>query len=163
MARPLRRGICAPGLCCTMYSLLFDGASQTNKGVFWVSLVQFGWNSGSKRLPYQRPSRYMLSQCSNISQKQGTKSTQYEDKVHYVAVLTAAATNKPKSCSKPRRRTPRGVYADPSEPELLREKIRIILRMASYHGHSRIVLGAIGYGVFCNPILPGLHGGGTLV
>lgn len=78
-----------------------------------------------------------------------------EEDVHYVAVLTVAATNKPKSCSKPQMEnsyTPDGAYyTDPKEPELLREKIRIILRMAVYHGHSRIVLGAIGCGVFGNP------------
>ena len=85
------------------------------------------------------------------------KYTNYtsEEKVHYVAILTAAATNKPKTCSKPKTENsyaPPGLYyADPKEPELLREKIRIILRMAAYHGHSRIVLGAIGCGAFCNP------------
>ena len=73
-----------------------------------------------------------------------------------VSVLTVAATNRPKICQKPNIAEdpykPKGsYYADPAQAELLREKIRIILRIAAYHGHSRIVLGALGCGVFNNP------------
>ena len=89
------------------------------------------------------------------SKEQKYERYKQEEGAKYVAVLTAAATNKPKNCSKPQREdayTPGGVYyADTKEPELLREKIRTVLRMAAYHGHSRIVLGAIGCGVFRNP------------
>lgn len=73
-----------------------------------------------------------------------------------ISVLTAAAPQNPKVCQKPNIAgdpyKPTGnYYLDPAQAELLREKIRIILRMAAYHGHSRIVLGAIGCGVFNNP------------
>lgn len=73
-----------------------------------------------------------------------------------ISVLTVAAKNKPNICQKPNIEgdpyKPAGnYYAEPVEAELLREKIRIMLRMAAYHGHSRIVLGAIGCGVFNNP------------
>lgn len=89
------------------------------------------------------------------SKELGYERYKIEEGLKYVAVLTAAATSGPKTCSKPKKEdayTPDGqYYANTKEPELLREKIRTVLRMAAYHGHSRIVLGAIGCGVFRNP------------
>ncbi|KAH0603781.1 uncharacterized protein H6S33_007440 [Morchella sextelata] len=42
-------------------------------------------------------------------------------------------------------------YAVPADRILMRDKIRLLLRVAAHMGHTRLVLGALGCGVFMNP------------
>ncbi|KAL8906877.1 MAG: hypothetical protein Q9171_006092 [Xanthocarpia ochracea] len=42
-------------------------------------------------------------------------------------------------------------YADPPDRELMRAKIRMVLRVAAAKGHRQLVLGALGCGAFGNP------------
>ncbi|KAN0069722.1 DUF2263 domain containing protein [Elaphomyces granulatus] len=42
-------------------------------------------------------------------------------------------------------------YKDPRDRELMKDKMRITLRIAAYNGHRRLVLGALGCGAFVNP------------
>lgn len=42
-------------------------------------------------------------------------------------------------------------YRDPRDRELMKDKMRITLRIAAYNGHRRLVLGALGCGAFLNP------------
>jgi uncharacterized protein (TIGR02452 family) len=42
-------------------------------------------------------------------------------------------------------------YADPADEDTTRDKIRISLRVAAHQGHTKLVLGALGCGVFGNP------------
>jgi uncharacterized protein (TIGR02452 family) len=45
----------------------------------------------------------------------------------------------------------RTVYADPAVRDLLKQKMRLCLRMAGHKGHGLLVLGALGCGAFRNP------------
>lgn len=42
-------------------------------------------------------------------------------------------------------------YRDPADREMMKEKMRIVLRIAAHNGHRRLVLGALGCGAFGNP------------
>jgi uncharacterized protein (TIGR02452 family) len=42
-------------------------------------------------------------------------------------------------------------YTDPADEDTTRDKIRISLRVAAHQGHTKLVLGALGCGVFGNP------------
>jgi uncharacterized protein (TIGR02452 family) len=42
-------------------------------------------------------------------------------------------------------------YRNPQDRELMKEKMRIVLRTAAFNGHRRLVLGAFGCGAFLNP------------
>lgn len=42
-------------------------------------------------------------------------------------------------------------YRDVKDRDLMKEKMRIILRIAAFNGHRRLVLGAFGCGAFLNP------------
>jgi uncharacterized protein (TIGR02452 family) len=44
------------------------------------------------------------------------------------------------------------VYAKKSDEELMKRKMRTVLRVAATHGHRQIVLGAFGCGAFRNPV-----------
>lgn len=46
---------------------------------------------------------------------------------------------------------PRPKYRNPQDRELMKEKMRIILRIAAFNRHRRLVLGAFGCGAFLNP------------
>ena len=45
----------------------------------------------------------------------------------------------------------REIYAEPADRELMRAKMRMVLRVAAAKGHRRLVLGALGCGAFGNP------------
>ena len=45
----------------------------------------------------------------------------------------------------------REMYAEPADRELMRAKMRMVLRVAAAKGHRRLVLGALGCGAFGNP------------
>jgi uncharacterized protein (TIGR02452 family) len=45
----------------------------------------------------------------------------------------------------------RDVFAKPKDRELTKQKMRLTLRVAASHGHTRLVLGALGCGAFKNP------------
>lgn len=45
----------------------------------------------------------------------------------------------------------RAVFKDPAVRTLVKDKMRLCLRMAASHGHRRLVLGALGCGAFRNP------------
>ncbi|KAF3929175.1 hypothetical protein AA313_de0201838 [Arthrobotrys entomopaga] len=64
-----------------------------------------------------------------------------------IAVISIAAIDGPKIADKDGKRS----YADPKESSLTELKIRQILRIAALNGHRRLVLGALGCGVFANP------------
>ncbi|KAL2215784.1 hypothetical protein M432DRAFT_111061 [Thermoascus aurantiacus ATCC 26904] len=63
-----------------------------------------------------------------------------------VSVISIAAL-----CRPPLTDDGRPKYKNPKDRELTKEKMRIILRIAAYHGHRRLVLGAFGCGAFLNP------------
>lgn len=42
-------------------------------------------------------------------------------------------------------------YKNPTDREMMKEKMRVILRVAAYNRHRRLVLGAFGCGAFHNP------------
>lgn len=44
-----------------------------------------------------------------------------------------------------------GRYQDPETRALMKEKMRVVLRVAARHGHRVLVLGALGCGAFGNP------------
>ncbi|KAK2755946.1 hypothetical protein FQN54_005742 [Arachnomyces sp. PD_36] len=45
----------------------------------------------------------------------------------------------------------RDVYKNSADRDLMKEKMRVILRVAAVNGHRRLVLGALGCGAFMNP------------
>jgi uncharacterized protein (TIGR02452 family) len=45
----------------------------------------------------------------------------------------------------------REVFADPRDRDLTKRKMRLTLRVCALHGHTRLVLGALGCGAFRNP------------
>jgi hypothetical protein len=74
------------------------------------------------------------------------------DKLPVVSVLSVAGIRRP--AVKPEDpNTPKGrmIYADPSSRSLTKDKMRLCLRMAASHGHTMLVLGALGCGAFRNP------------
>jgi uncharacterized protein (TIGR02452 family) len=42
-------------------------------------------------------------------------------------------------------------YKNPEDRDIMKEKMRVILRTAAVNGHRRLVLGALGCGAFLNP------------
>jgi len=71
-----------------------------------------------------------------------------------VAGIAIAAINGPKVADMKSQygyAPPGDVFGDPKEAQETRDKIRLCLRIAAHHGHTRIVLGAIGCGAFANP------------
>lgn len=67
------------------------------------------------------------------------------DELPVVSVISIAALCRPLTDEgKPK-------YKNPKDRELMKEKMRIILRIAAYNGHRRLVLGAFGCGAFLNP------------
>lgn len=42
-------------------------------------------------------------------------------------------------------------YANAEDRDLIKDKMRLVLRIAATHGHRRLVLGALGCGAFMNP------------
>lgn len=108
-----------------------------------------------KYYPLERASGIYSPGVSIIRKSAKKKYALYTANFPTIAVLTVAAQIDPELCQKPQKNdkdyTPPGDYfANPDDAELLREKIRIALRMAAYHGHSRIVLGALGCGPLYN-------------
>lgn len=73
-----------------------------------------------------------------------------------VSVLSVAALRCPET-RRVRRNTASGsiseslIYADPAARDLMKDKMRLCLRMAARRGHRLLVLGALGCGAFKNP------------
>ncbi|KAI9899517.1 hypothetical protein N3K66_005978 [Trichothecium roseum] len=73
-----------------------------------------------------------------------------------VSALSIAAPRNPKT-ARVTRTAPAGgtyqrtVYADPATRELMKDKMRLCLRMAAHRDHGLLVLGALGCGAFHNP------------
>lgn len=65
-------------------------------------------------------------------------------KLPITSVISVAGLRHPKV-------TPDGKYAKRADREVTKSKIRIALRVAATHGHTKLVLGALGCGVFGNP------------
>jgi uncharacterized protein (TIGR02452 family) len=65
-------------------------------------------------------------------------------------VITAAAKFNPRLGDD-------GKYARSEDREIMAYKIRVVLRVAALHGHTKIVLGALGCGAFGNPPLEVAH------
>jgi uncharacterized protein (TIGR02452 family) len=69
------------------------------------------------------------------------------EKLPIVSAISVAALREPQlDTSGPHPR-----YKHAQDKALMKEKIRIILRIAAYNGHRRLVLGALGCGAFKNP------------
>ncbi|OCL01679.1 hypothetical protein AOQ84DRAFT_357767 [Glonium stellatum] len=60
------------------------------------------------------------------------------------SVITVAAQRRP-------RLSRNMMYRHDSDRQLMKEKIRLVLRMAARNGHTKLVLGALGCGAFGNP------------
>ncbi|KAL8919622.1 MAG: hypothetical protein Q9172_004899 [Xanthocarpia lactea] len=71
------------------------------------------------------------------------------DDLPVVSVVSMAAVRDPSVL----RRISDGyeTYADPADRELMKAKIRMVLRVAAAKGHRQLVLGALGCGAFGNP------------
>lgn len=73
-----------------------------------------------------------------------------------ISTLTLAALQRPKT-TKPTKPPTSPLpphhphYAHPADRTTTKHKIRLLLRTAAAHGHTRLVLGALGCGVFGNP------------
>ncbi|XWV25705.1 hypothetical protein QJ857_gp0031 [Tupanvirus soda lake] len=65
-----------------------------------------------------------------------------------VSCLAVAALRKPRLNKLP---NGKDTYFFQSEKEIMQDKINMIFKVAIKHGHSDLVLGALGCGVFCNP------------
>ncbi|EER39855.1 conserved hypothetical protein [Histoplasma capsulatum H143] len=74
------------------------------------------------------------------------------DKLPVVSVVSVAAPCLPEVRT---REVPgvgiRQVYKDPADREIMKEKMRVVLRTATVNQHRRLVLGALGCGAFENP------------
>ncbi|KLJ08436.1 hypothetical protein EMPG_16122 [Blastomyces silverae] len=74
------------------------------------------------------------------------------DKLPVVGVISVAALCVPEVRT---REVPglgvRQVYKDPADREIMKEKMRVVLRTAVVNQHRRLVLGALGCGAFENP------------
>ncbi|OJD14806.1 hypothetical protein AJ78_04894 [Emergomyces pasteurianus Ep9510] len=74
------------------------------------------------------------------------------DKLPVVSVVSVAALCVPEVRT---REVPglgiKQVYKDPADREIMKEKMRVILRTAAINQHRRLVLGALGCGAFENP------------
>ncbi|EDN03629.1 DUF2263 superfamily domain-containing protein [Histoplasma capsulatum] len=74
------------------------------------------------------------------------------DKLPVVSVVSVAALCFPEVRT---REVPgvgiRQVYKDPADREIMKEKMRVVLRTAAVNQHRRLVLGALGCGAFENP------------
>ncbi|KKZ68435.1 hypothetical protein EMCG_05894 [[Emmonsia] crescens] len=74
------------------------------------------------------------------------------DKLPVVSVVSVAALCVPEVRT---REVPglgiRPVYKDPADREIMKEKMRVVLRTAAVNQHRRLVLGALGCGAFENP------------
>lgn len=68
-----------------------------------------------------------------------------------ISVISAAALYKPEVTSGRQQQTSGARYVKPTDRSLMAEKMRIILRVAIRNQHRKIVLGALGCGVFQNP------------
>ncbi|EXJ85983.1 hypothetical protein A1O1_06352 [Capronia coronata CBS 617.96] len=72
-----------------------------------------------------------------------------------ISVVSAAAIHKPKTKVLANANLPpamSAVYTSAGDRELMREKMRIVLRTAIRNRHRKIVLGAFGCGAFANPL-----------
>ncbi|KAI9699062.1 MAG: hypothetical protein M1836_003251 [Candelina mexicana] len=67
------------------------------------------------------------------------------DDLPVVSVVSVAAMRDPPLTSDGRE------YARREDRELMKEKLRMVLRIAGFNGHRRLVLGALGCGAFNNP------------
>jgi len=68
------------------------------------------------------------------------------DELPVISAISVAALRKPiLTRDKPTQ------YRNPQDRETMKEKMRIVLRVAAFHGHRRLVLGALGCGAFMNP------------
>lgn len=66
------------------------------------------------------------------------------DEFPVVSVISIAAIQNP--CV-----TPDGTYQHSHDKDIMKYKIRLMLRIAAKHGHTRLVLGALGCGAAHNP------------
>jgi uncharacterized protein (TIGR02452 family) len=69
------------------------------------------------------------------------------------SVITVAALRRPAiTTSDPKSESESSMtYANPSDRETTKSKIRLTLRLACHQGHTKLVLGALGCGAFGNP------------
>ncbi|KAL4811248.1 hypothetical protein BDV18DRAFT_155856 [Aspergillus unguis] len=83
----------------------------------------------------------------NWAKKHAMMDLTQPDKLPVMAVVTVAAEMWPRLNTN----TTPPTYADEEDRELMKEKIRVALRVAAHNGHHSLVLGALGCGVFENP------------
>lgn len=70
------------------------------------------------------------------------------DELPILSVVSVAAINGPKVSKDT---TGNEVYTDRKDREVMKEKMRVVLRIAAVNGHRALVLGALGCGAFGNP------------
>lgn len=70
-------------------------------------------------------------------------------KPHIVSCMAVAALRNPQL---KRLSNGKKIYYEKSDKEIMQEKINIIFKIAIKHGHKNIVLGALGCGVYNNPV-----------
>ncbi|KAK3986398.1 hypothetical protein QBC44DRAFT_361605 [Cladorrhinum sp. PSN332] len=73
------------------------------------------------------------------------------ERLPVVSVLSVAAIYKPRARAVGAARRARNTFANLDDRNLTKDKIRLTLRMAARNGHTALVLGALGCGVFANP------------
>ncbi|KAI4249435.1 MAG: hypothetical protein L6R42_008989 [Xanthoria sp. 1 TBL-2021] len=85
----------------------------------------------------------------SLAKQHGLLDLSKTDDLPVVSVVSMAALRDPSI----QQRVSDGqeTYADPADRELMRAKIRMVLRVAAAKGHRQLVLGALGCGAFGNP------------
>lgn len=84
----------------------------------------------------------------SMAQGHGLLDLTKPDVLPVVSVVSVAAINRPKVSSDAGGREG---YRNPGDREVMKEKMRVVLRIAAVNGHRVLVLGALGCGAFGNP------------
>jgi len=87
---------------------------------------------------------------SSIKDGHGVLDLSHPEKLPVVSVISVAALCFPETTMSGDGQN-REIYKNPEDRDVMKEKMRVILRTAAFNGHRRLVLGALGCGAFLNP------------
>lgn len=89
---------------------------------------------------------------SSLSSGHGLLDLRHPANLPVLSVISVAAVCLPaRKTTFPSGSKQKEMYANPHDRDLMREKMRTILRVAAREGHTQLVLGALGCGAFRNP------------